>query len=131
MTKNLLTAALLLAGFLTGCKKDKEGPAVQFSGTANEVSGEWMMNPVTVTGEPSATIVPKYQFGTNMRYTFVQGLRTAPRSESGEYMVVQRPPIGFYVLVLTPEGKEPYNLELHIQSPTSAMFGARLFHKVK
>ncbi len=119
---------LLGVALLTACKKDKD-ESIQFSGAANEISGEWMMNPATVTGEPSSTLVPKYQFGTNLRYTFVQGLANAPHKERGTYMVIQRPPIGFYVVVFKPEQGEEYNLELHIQTPTSAMFGARMFFR--
>ncbi|MGE7777469.1 hypothetical protein ACQKLP_22315 [Chitinophaga sp. NPDC101104] len=126
----LIACTLLATTLLFSCKKDKD-TGVEFNGTANEISGEWMMNPATVTGDPAGTIVPKYQFGTNSRYSFTQGLHPAPRRETGKYMVVQRPPIGYYVVVFTPDNAAEYNLELHIQSPTTAMFGARMFHRVK
>jgi len=129
--KNSLIACALLATTLFGaCKKDKY-TGVEFGGTANEISGEWMMNPVTVTGDPASTVVPKYQFGTNSRYSFVQGLHTLPKTETGKYMVIQRPPIGFYVVVFTPDNGAEYNVELHLQSPDVAMFGARMFHRLK
>lgn len=127
MKNSLITCSLFAAVLFGACKKDKYN-GVDFGGTANEISGEWAMNPVTVTGEPATTVVPKYQFGTNSRYSFV---KDRYKSETGKYLLVQRPPIGFYVVVFTPDSGAEYHVELHLQTPNTAMFGARMFHRLK
>lgn len=130
--KRILLYFALAAGISTNtsCKKDKSDASLRFDGTANVISGEWMMNGVTPDPqEPRSTIIPKYQFGTNMRYTFTQGIHLAPKTETGEYFIVQRPPIDLYVLVMKPDKGAEYNIELHIQANNTASFGSQVYYR--
>ncbi|WP_341834444.1 hypothetical protein WJU16_15760 [Chitinophaga pollutisoli] len=132
MKNTLITCTLVAATFLGACKKSKDDPSIQFNGEATVVSGEWMMNGVVPNPEePRSAIVPKYQFGTNLRYTHTSGLYISPKTERGEYFVVERPPIGLYVLVMKPDNAAEYNIELRIMPDNAAMFGAQMYFRKK
>lgn len=130
MIQKFLFLVIAAGTFLAACSKKGDDATLQFDGPTNEVSGEWVMNGVTPTpNEPRSAIIPKYQFGTNMRYTHTSGFAIAPKTETGEYLLIQRPPIGLYVLVMKPDNGAEYQIELRMQPDNSAMFGALLYFK--